>query len=108
MASFKRVLEIKSSPILTANGEVSIDTAVIYNAGLCAQLSEEYADAEKFLKESIKLNYEPAQSYAMLSNVLKQQGKTDEALEYLHKGYEQYPDNAYMLGELLNHYFLVG
>ena len=93
---------------LTANGEVSIDTAVIYNAGLCAQQAEEYADAEKFLKESIKLNYEPAQSYAMLSNVLKQQGKTDEALEYLHKGYEQYPDNAYMLVELINHYLLGG
>ena len=108
LASFKRVLEIKSSPILTANGEVSIDTAVIYNAGLCAQQAEEYADAEKFLKESIKLNYEPAQSYAMLSNVLKQQGKTDEALEYLHKGYEQYPDNAYMLVELINHYLLGG
>lgn len=79
LASFKRVLEIKSSPILTANGEVSIDTAVIYNAGLCAQQAEEYADAEKFLKESIKLNYEPAQSYAMLSNVLKQQGKIGRA-----------------------------
>ena len=80
LASFKRVLEIKSSPILTANGEVSIDTAVIYNAGLCAQQAEEYADAEKFLK----------------------------ALEYLHKGYEQYPDNAYMLVELINHYLLGG
>ena len=39
---------------------------------------------------------------------MKQQGKTDEALEYLHKGYEQYPDNAYMLVELINHYLLGG
>ena len=44
----------------------------------------------------------------MLSNVLKQQGKNEEALEYLHKGYEQYPDNAYMLVELINHYLLGG
>ena len=29
-------------------------------------------------------------------------------MEYLHKGYELYPDNSYMLVELINHYLLGG
>ena len=44
----------------------------------------------------------------MLSIVLREEGKEEEALEYLHKGYELYPDNSYMLVELINHYLLGG
>jgi len=108
LQAFKRVLEIEHSPIITQNNPATVDTAVIFNAGVAAQRAGELADAEKFYKETLKYDYEPARTYAMLANVLKEQGKEEEAVKYLHKGYELYPDNSYMLVELINYYLLGG
>lgn len=108
LVAFKQVLEIENSPIVTLGQPAKIDTAVIFNAGVSAQRAGNLADAEKFYKEVLKYDYESARAYAMLSNVLKEQGKEEEAVEYLHKGYELYPDNSYMLVELINYYLLGG
>ncbi|MGL5681802.1 MAG: tetratricopeptide repeat protein [Marinifilaceae bacterium] len=108
LGSFKKVLEIQNSPITVGDGVAKIDTAVIFNAGVAAQRAGDFADAEKFYKETLKYNYEPARTYAMVANVLKEQGKNDEAIEYLHKGYELYPDNSYMIVELINYYLTGG
>lgn len=105
LGAFKRVLEIEKSPIVNST---AVDTAIIFNAGVAAQRAGEFAEAEKFYKESLKHNYEPARTYAMLANVLKEQGKEEEAVEYLHKGYELFPNDAYMLVELINYYLLGG
>lgn len=105
LEAFKKVLEIEKSPIVNSN---TIDTVVIFNAGISAQRAKEFAEAEKFYKESLKYNYEPARTYAMLANVLKEQGKEEEAVKYLHKGYELFPNDAIMLVELINYYLLGG
>lgn len=105
LGAFKRVLEIEKSPIINST---AVDTAIIFNAGVAAQRAGEYAEAEKFYKESLKYGYEPARTYAMLANVLKEQGKEEEAIQYLHKGYELFPNDAYMLVELINYYLLGG
>lgn len=103
--AFKRVLEIENSPYYTYDG---VDTAIIFNAGLAAQNAGEWAEAEKLYKQSLQYNYEPARTYAMLANVLKEQKKEDEALVYLQKGFELYPNNSYMVVELINHYLFGG
>lgn len=108
LTAFERVLEIEHSPIVTEGGAAKIDTAIIFNAGVAAQRAGNLAAAEKYYKESLKYDYEPARTYAMLSNVLKEQGKEEESVAYLHKGYELYPDNSYMLVELINYYLLGG
>ena len=108
LASFKRVLEIENSPILTEEAPAKIDTAVIFNAGIAAQKAGEFAEAEKFYKEALKYDYEPARTYAFLANALKEQGKEEEALTYLHKGYELFPENSFMLVELINYYLMGG
>lgn len=108
LVAFKKVLEIEHSPIITQGKPAAVDTAVIFNAGVAAQRAGELADAEKFYKESLKYDYESARTYAMLANVLKEQGKEEEAVKYLHKGYELYPDDSYMLVELINYYLLGG
>lgn len=106
--AFERVLEIENSQILTQDKPAKLDTAVIFNAGVSAQKGGNMPAAEKYYKEALKYNYEPARTYAMLANVLKEQGKEEEAIQYLHKGYELYPDNSYMLVELINYYLLGG
>lgn len=108
LKAFKKVLEIENSPIVTQGNAPAVDTAVLFNAAVSAQRAGELADAEKFYKETLKYNYEPARTYAMLANVLKEQGKEEEAVKYLHEGYEKYPDNSYMLVELINYYLLGG
>lgn len=106
--AFEKVLEIESSPVMTQNKTAPVDTPIIFNAGVAAQRAGEFDIAEKYYKESLKYGYEPARTYAMLANVLKEQGKEEEAVQYLHKGYELYPDNSYMLVELINYYLLGG
>ena len=108
LEAFKRVLEIENSPILTAEAPAKIDTAVIFNAAMTAQKAENWAEAEKYYKEVLKYDYNAGQVYAMLSLVLQEQEKDAEALEVLHKGYELYPDNSYMLVQLINHYLFSG
>ena len=102
--AFKRVLEIYNSDILTAEAPAKIDTAIIFNAAISAQKAGNLADAETYYKEALKYNYQPAKCYAMIAGVLKEQGKQDESLDFLHKGYDLYPDNEFMLIELINYY----
>lgn len=108
LASFKQVLELEHSPIVTQGQPAKVDTAVIFNAAVAAQRAGNLDDAEKFYKETLKYDYEAARTYAMLSKVLKDQGREEEAVTYLHKGYELYPDDSYMLVELINYYLLGG
>lgn len=100
LSAFKRVLEIEKSSYFPT----ILDTALIFNTALAAQKVGELNEAEKYYKEALKFNYEPARTYAMLSNVLRLQGKDDEAIIYLKRGYEMFPDNSYMTKELINYY----
>ncbi|NOU58260.1 tetratricopeptide repeat protein [Marinifilum caeruleilacunae] len=104
--AFEKVLEIQAMDMFKDNQV--IDTAVIFNAGLAAQKSENYEKAIKFYKQSIDYNYMGAKSYANLANVLKKNGNEDEAVKYLHKGFELYPNDAEMLVELINYYMFGG
>lgn len=103
--AFKKVLEIEKSPIINNPG---VDTAIIFNAGLAAQKANLYQEAENYYKEALKYNYEPAKTYVMLASVLKEQGKSEEALQYLQKGYEIAPNDPFTLVELINYYLLGG
>jgi len=108
LAAFKRALEIENSAIMTMEQPAKVDTAVIFNTAVAAHKAGELAEAEKYYKETMKYNYEPARTYAMLASILKEQGKEEEALGYLQKGYELFPDNSYMLVELINYYLHSG
>ncbi len=105
LTAFEKVLEIEQSPIVDAR---PADTVVIFNAGITAQKAGDLAKAEKYYKQTLELNYEPARTYAMLSDILKEQGKEEEALKYLHEGYEKFPADSYMLVQLINYYLSGG
>lgn len=105
LLAFKKVLDIEKSPYVNST---TVDTAIIFNAGVAAQRAGNLPEAEKYYKETLKYNYEAARTYAMLANVLKEQKKEEEAVTYLHKGYELYPNDPYMLVELINYYLLGG
>lgn len=102
--TFEKVLDLEHSPIITQNNPAVVDTAVIFNAAIAAQRSENYADAEKYYRQALQYNYNLSQTYPFLAAVLKVQGKEEEALQFLQKGYELFPSNSAMLVELINYY----
>ena len=105
LGAFEKVLEIENLEMFKADN-LAVDTAVIFNAGLAAQKANNFEAAIKYYKKTIKYSYGGAKAYAYLSKVLKDSGKVEESLTYLHKGFEMYPDDAYMIVELINHYLL--
>ncbi len=106
LEDFKTVLEIERSEIMKEKN--IIDTAVIFNAGMSAQKCGKLEEAVSFYKEALEYNYGEAKVYAFLAKCLKDLNKEEESLSYLHKGYELYPNNTYMLVELINYYLLGG
>jgi tetratricopeptide (TPR) repeat protein len=106
LAAFERVLEIEGMDMFKDNA--TIDTAVIFNAGMTAQKADELDKAAKYYKQSIEYNYGGAKTYANLSKVLTDSGKKEEGVKYLHKGFELFPNDSWMLVELINHYMLGG
>ena len=114
--NFKRVLEINESPL----GTQKVDTTVIYNAGVAAHKAGDLDEAIKFYKKSLELNYEAGKIYAMIANILLGQSraaneagdsvtgkaKQEEAVKFLHEGHKLYPDDNYMLVELINYYLM--
>jgi tetratricopeptide (TPR) repeat protein len=106
LKAFERVLEIEGMDMFKDNPV--IDTAVIFNAGMTAQKANELDKAAKYYKQSIEYNYGGAKSYANLSKVLTDSDKKEEGVKYLHKGFELFPNDSWMLVELINHYMLGG
>ena len=114
--NFKRVLEINESPL----GTQKVDTTVIYNAGVAAHKAGDLDEAIKFYKKSLELNYEAGKIYAMVANILLGQSraaneagdsvtgkaKQEDAVNLLHEGHKLYPDDNYMLVELINYYLM--
>jgi len=105
--AFEKVLEIENMEMFEAD-KLAVDTAVIFNAGLAAQKVNNLDAAVKYYKQTISYNYGGAKAYAYLSKVLKDNGNDEESLTYLHKGFELFPNDAYMLVELINYYLLGG
>lgn len=108
VASFERALEIEKSPLITEGNPPKVDTIIMFNTAIAAHKAKDYVTAEKYLKEVLKYNYEVVNSYPLLASALKEQGKQEEAIQYLHKGYESNPKNIDILIELINYYLYGG
>ncbi len=106
LVSFEKALEIENSDLF--EGKLPVDTVVIYNTAMTAQLVKDYDKAIKYYHQALKYNYGGGKTYANLSKSYKEKGNKEEAVKYLHKGFELYPDDSYMLIELINYYMFGG
>lgn len=105
LVAFEKVLEIENMEMFK---EMAADTAVIFNAGMSAEKANVFDKAIKYYKKALDLNYGGAKTYANLSKVLKANKQEEESLKYLHKGFELFPNDSFMLVELINYYLLGG
>lgn len=113
---FEDVLDIHASVI----GTQKVDTMVIFNAGIAAQKAGKMDKALKYYKRSLELDYNPGQTYAMLANILLTDSRAaneagdsvkgtalqEEAVAYLLEGNKRFPEDEYMLIELINYYLM--
>ena len=99
---FEKSLEVKTMPIF--NNE--IDTAIIYNIAFIAQKNDDWDNAIKYYNRSIELNYGEGDTYALLAEAYKAKGENDTYVTTLKTGFEKYPKNASLLGNIINYYLL--
>ena len=104
LLAFQRVLEVDSSRVISRGKDNKVDTLILFNAAISAQKAGDWATSEHYYKQALKYDYKPERCYAMLGYVLMKQEKTEEAVEYLERGYHLFPHNSYMLTELINYY----
>lgn len=77
-----------------------MDTAAIYNAGLCAQLSENWLVAAARFKTCAEVNYRPDATYLNTATSYIRAEKKEEAMEFLKVSIQKAPSNKYLFWTL--------
>jgi tetratricopeptide (TPR) repeat protein len=104
--SFEQILELEALPVMKAEEgeEATVDTVIIYNAGLAAYNAAKYDAAIKYYKEAAKYKYNGARTYQLISSSYISKQDTLGALEALKDGLKDYPDNNAIMVDLINIY----
>ena len=85
-----------------------IDSLATFNAALCAELSGDPKDAKTKYIQLIEWNYNQPAIYSSLSEILKAEGDTASALNYLQMGRKKYPENFNLIIGETNIYLAAG
>jgi len=85
-----------------------IDTANLYNAGLCYEKAEKYEKAAKVYTELSQLDYNKGESYSLAARAYANIKDYNKAEEILIKGKEKYGNDKLILFELVNLYLQQG
>lgn len=106
LASFKNILEIENLPLMQDGGDQkpSVDTVIIFNAGLAAYNAEKYDEAVKYYKEAAKYEYNGARTYELIASSYLNMQDTTQALGILQQGFEKYPENSAIMVLMINIY----
>lgn len=104
LKSFEQVLAINGLPNLKADDPNSVDTVIIFNAGLAAYNAKNYDKAIKYYKEAAKYKYSGARTFQLMSSSYLLKKDTIGALDVLNEGLKEYPSNGTLLVEVINIY----
>jgi len=104
LSSFEQIMAIDQTPVYKADDPNSVDTVIIFNAGLAAYNAENYDKAIEYYKEAAKYKYSGARTIQLISSAYMQKKDTAGALASLKKGLEVYPGNGTILVEIINIY----
>lgn len=103
LESFEKILEIQDLPLMQEE-PASVDTVIIFNAGLAAYNAEKYEKAIKYYKEAAEYDYNGARTYELISASYTALEDTTNALVALQQGFEKYPENSSILVSMINIY----
>ena len=99
--SFKAILAIQDLPFMKEASQ-SVDTGIIYNAGLAAYNAEMYDDAIKYFREVAKYDFNGADTYELIVKTHLIKADTAQAISTLEEGFNKYPDSSNLLSILIN------
>lgn len=104
MKSFEQVMSIEKTPVYKMDDPNSVDTAVIFNAGLAAYNAQNYDKAIQYYKEAAKYKYNGAKTYSLIANSYFLKKDTVTGLNELQEGLKEYSTNGGLLVEIINVY----
>jgi len=104
LKSFEQIMGIEQTPVFKADDPTSVDTVIIFNAGLAAYNAQKYDKAIQYYREAAKYKYSGARTYQLISTSYMQKKDTVGALEVLKEGLKEYPGNGTILVEVINIY----
>ena len=86
----------------------STDTATLYNAGLAAEIAGEADKAYDIYVQVEEMNYDQPFLYSSLANICIARENTEEAVMWIKKGRDKYPENLDMIFAEANIYLNTG
>lgn len=99
MKNFARAREIKAEL-------GTVDSLALFNAALCAELSENYDKAKTYYRDLIEMKYEGDPNavpvYVSMSRIYKAEGDTAKAVEIIREGLLRYPGEFDLIIEETN------
>lgn len=104
LISFEEIIGIEQTPVYKAEDPNSVDTVIIFNAGLAAYNAAKYDKAIEYYKEAAKYKYNGAKTYSLIASSYFQKEDTVSALQVLQDGLKEYSDNGALLVEIINIY----
>ena len=104
LKSFEQIMGIEATPVFKADDPTSVDTVIIFNAGLAAYNAQNYDKAIKYYREAAKHKYSGARTYQLISTSYLLKKDTIGALDVLKEGLIEYPSNGTLLVEVINIY----
>ncbi len=104
MISFEYVSKIAEFDIFKG----SVDTGIIYNAGLAAYYAEIYEKAVKHFTTCKEMNYGGVNLYLLLKNTYASMNDSANVLQILKEAFEKFPDEEEVLLQLVNYYIFAG
>jgi hypothetical protein len=104
LQSFEQVLEINLLPVIKKDNPTFIDTAMMYNAGLCAFKSNNWDKAIQYLTDAAKYSYNIGSTADLLKNSYLEKKDTVTALKVLQDAFSKHPDNNELTVSLTNYY----
>ncbi len=103
---FEKILNLEATPLFKADN--TLDTAIMYNAGLAAMNGKQLDKAIKYFTLTAKYGYNPGSSYSQIVSAYQQKGDTVTSVKIMKEAYEKYPEDQSILVQLINYYITSG
>ncbi len=85
----------------------TIDTMIVFNAGIAADRAKMYDEAIKYYRIAASLRYEGSKVYGFIANLERERGDTNAFVNVLKEGIDSFPnDNSVLMVELINYYLI--
>lgn len=98
---YAEAIELYDMQVKFSSAINEIDTASIFNAGICAENAQQWDKAADYYKRCADLNYRVPEIYKKIAITLINAGKNEEATVFLQKAVEKFPNDEYL-------YFYIG